>query len=301
MNQQQPRDLLERYIKGECSDEEARAEEQRLVRDLWERIATRENEDPGMEPENRIRNRRVLRYAAIWAGMIIVSGGIWMQWGRRGLKSASGKTSAYTAIATGYQQARKVLLPDSSIVWINSATHISFPEEFATHREVRLSGEAFFDVKADVNHPFVVLAENTSTTVFGTSFNISAYPAAGELRISLKSGKVGIAFGKMQKVLLPGQLMIYHKRSGSGEVLQEAPGEMDAWTGGRMLFFKTPLKEALSQIEARYGVHIAYDHGLTDRTITARFENTALEKVLQSLSFGWDLHFVRTGDTLHVR
>jgi transmembrane sensor len=323
MYQEQIKELLERYIKGECTDEEAAlleqwydrlalekdatrllsdAEEQRLVQELWQKIAAKENPETGQEPDNRLRNGRVLRYAAVWAGMIMVSGGIWMQWNRKGFRSGAKRPMAYTTVVTGYQQVRKVLLPDSSVVWLNSATHLSFPADFNTHREVRLSGEAFFDVKPDAAHPFVVLAGNTSTWVFGTSFNISAYPEAGELRISLKSGKVAIEYSdKTQKTLLPGQLMIYDKRSGGGQVLQEATGDMDVWTAGRMVFYKTPLKEALAQIEARYGLHIIYDRTITNRTITARFENTALEKVLQSLSFGWDLHFTRTADTLHVR
>jgi ferric-dicitrate binding protein FerR (iron transport regulator) len=320
MYQEQIKELLERYIKGECSDEEAalmerwydrlalekdatrllsEAEERRLVQELWEKIAAKENPEIGKEPENRLRNRRAWRYAAVWAGMLMVSGGIWMQWNRKGRLIA--KKPVYTTIATAFQQVKKVVLPDSSIVWLNSATHVSFPVDFITHREVRLSGEAFFDVRPDVNHPFVVLAGNSVTSVFGTSFNISAYSEAGELRISLKSGKVGIAIDKTDRVLLPGQIMIYDKIAGTKDVMQEAPGDMDVWTAGRMLFYKTPLKEALAQIEARYGLHIIYDHPITNRTITSKFENTALEKVLQSLSFGWDLHFTRIGDTLHVR
>ena len=323
MHQESIKELLERYIKGECTDEEAallekwydrltlerdatrllpEADEQRLVQALRDKIASKENPEQGKEPDNRLRNRRVLRYAAVWAGMIMVSGGIWMQWSKKWNRPATRRPMAFTTMTTGYQQVRKLTLPDSSVVWLNSATRLSLPADFVTHREVSLSGEAFFDVAHDAAHPFVVLAGNTSTKVFGTSFNISAYPEAGELRISLKSGKVAIAYGdKAQKVLLPGELMIYDKGSGSGEVMQEATGDMDAWTAGGMVFYKTPLKEALAQIEARYGLHIIYDHSITNRTITARFENTALEKVLQSLSFGWDLHFTRAGDTLHVR
>jgi ferric-dicitrate binding protein FerR (iron transport regulator) len=323
MHQETIKDLLERYIKGESTDEEAallekwyerltgekestkllsEADEQRLVQELREKIASREAPEMGKEPENRVRNRRVLRYAAVWAGMIMVSGGIWMQWNRKNLRLAGKRPLNYTTLATNYQQVRKVLLPDSSVVWLNSATRLSFPVDFATNREIWLSGEAFFTVKHDVDHPFVVLAGNTSTKVFGTSFNISAYPEAGELRISLKTGKIAVEYGgKAQKTLQPGQLMIYNKESGGGEVLLEETGDMDVWTAGRMVFYKTPLKEALAQIEARYGLRIIYDHSITNRTITARFENTALEKVLQSLSFGWDLHFTRAGDTLHVR
>jgi len=323
MHQEAIKDLLERYIKGDCTDEEtvllekwydrltrekgstrslSEADEQRLVRELWEKVASREKPEMGKEPENRLRSRRVLRYAAVWAGMVMVSGGLWMQWNRKNLRSAGKRPHDYTTLATRYQQVRKVLLPDSSVVWLNSATHLTFPENFTINREIRLSGEAFFDVKPDADHPFVVLAGNTSAKVFGTSFNISAYPEAGELRISLKTGKIAVEYGDhTQKTLLPGQLMVYNKESGGGEVMQEETGEMDVWTAGRMVFYKTPLREALAQIEARYGLRIIYDQTITNRTITARFENTALEKVLQSLSFGWDLHFTRAGDTLHVR
>jgi ferric-dicitrate binding protein FerR (iron transport regulator) len=323
MYQESIKELLERYIKGDCTEEEAallekwydrltlekdakpllsEVDEQRLVRALWEKIASNVSPDEDREPANRLGHGRALRYAAVWAGMIMVSGGIWMQWNRKGIRQGARRPAAYTTITTGYQQVRKVRLPDSSVVWLNSATHLSFPSDFVTRREVTLSGEAFFDVARDAAHPFVVVAGSTSTRVFGTSFNISAYPEAGELRISLKSGKVAIEYGdKVRKVLLPGELMIYDKRLGSGQVLQEATGDMDVWTAGRMVFYKTPLKEALAQIEARYGLHIIYDHSIANRTITARFENTALEKVLQSLSFGWDLHFTRAGDSLHVR
>jgi len=304
MFQEQIKELLERYIKGDCTDEEAAllekwyervieggrariltdAEEQRLVEELWGRI------DAG-NGNKGFNGRKLLRYAAVFTGLVAVASWPWTK-----------KAPTFSVVATGYQQVRRLVLPDSSVVWLNSATHLSIPANFASNREVRLSGEAFFEVKPDVAHPFVVLAGHVATRVFGTSFNISAYPEAGELRVSLKSGKVGVEYDHTpQQVMLPGETMVYDKESGRGSVLHQATGEMDVWTNGRLLFYKTPLKEALAQIEARYGILIVYDRAISNRTITARFENIALEKVLQSLSFGWDLHFTRTGDTLHVR
>jgi transmembrane sensor len=334
MHQHQPeeqiRELLERYIKGECTEEEVALlgrwydritadkesvrmlspdDEERLVAGLWKAVDRDKYQQTQPQPDGiaqvRQPRRSLLRYAAVWAGMIVVSGGIWMQWNRRIQRNAQKRAQEFTAISTGYQQLKKVLLPDSSIVWLNSATHLSWHPEFATNREIVLSGEAFFQVRPDVQHPFVVKAGGTSTRVYGTSFNVSAYPEAGQLRISLKSGRIGVEYdgreGKASKVLTAGQLLVYDKEMGSGQVMRQAPGEMDEWTAGRLLFYETPLKEALAQVEARYGIHIIYDHPLKDQTITARFENTALEKVLGHLSFGWDLHFVRKGDTLHVK
>jgi len=333
MHEQQPeeqiRELLTRYIRGECTEVEidllerwydritsekapvrilAPGDEERLVAGLWKAVGrekyTADLGGTALMPAGQHR-RKLLRNAAVWAGMIVVSGGIFLQWNRRAYKGALKRPADLTAVSTGYQQVRKVLLPDSSIVWLNSATHLSYYPDFITNREVLLSGEAFFQVAPDVQHPFVVRAGKTSTRVFGTAFNVSAYPEAGQLRVSLQSGRIGVEYdgqeGKAKKVLTPGQLLIYDKELGSGQVMQQAPGEMDVWTAGRLLFYQTPLKEALAQVEARYGVHIVYDGPLKNQTITARFENTALEKVLEHLSFGWDLHFTRTKDSLHVR
>lgn len=245
------------------------------------------------------------RSAAVWIGLIVLGGWSFIQLHKRSQRSPDPQQVAFNEITTGYEQLRMIILPDSSVVWLNSATHLSIHPDFSRHRELKLQGEAFFEVRHDANHPFVVQAGNASTIVFGTAFNISAYPAAGQLRISLQSGKIGVRYegktGKAEKMLTPGQLLIYDKERGTGEIEQQSPGEMDVWTAGRLMFYKTPLKEALAQIEARYGVHIIYDDILKNQTITARFENTALEKVLEHLSFGWDLHFSRQNDTLHVR
>lgn len=322
------RELLARYVKGQCTEQERTllekwygrlsaenktisllnaVEEERLVMELWQAISAKEQSDPSGPDEEltntRIRRQRIFRYAAIWAGTMLLAGTSWMLWSRRVQKVSQGP--AFISVSTGYQQVQKVLLPDSSIVWLNSATHLYYHPDFINHREVRLIGEAFFQVAPDVAHPFVVTADKASTRVFGTAFNVSAYPEAGELRISLQSGKVRVDYneksGKAKTILTPGQLLIYNKETGDEQVMQQSPGEMDVWTSGKLLFYETPLKEALAQVEARYGVHIIYDHVLKNETVTATFDNTALEKVLTQLSFGWDLQFMRDGDTLHVK
>ena len=334
MNQKQSerqiRDLLARYIKGECTEQEAAlvekwyervkgerfvvrilspADEERLVTELWKAIAEKEGESPAdEEPEaaggGSPFRRWGYRTAAIWVGVVVMTGWGLGQWYKYASHSRGSGQVVFKELSTGYQQRGRVVLPDSSIVWLNSATHLFYHSDFAEHREVRLSGEAFFQVAPDARHPFIVKAGNASTCVIGTSFNVSAYPEAGELRISLKSGRVGVEYerghGKKIWELTPGKLLIFNKETNAGEIVDQAPGEMDVWTGGRLLFYQTPMKEALAQIEARYGIHVIFDNPLKNQTITARFENTALEKVLQYLSFGWELRFTRTRDTLHV-
>lgn len=287
------------------------AEEERMVLELWKAVSERERDikAPGKESGRPGGySRRTLRYAAVWAGIIILSGWIWVQWSRKAARRSEQDQSVFVEVATGYEQVRKVLLPDSSVVWLNSATHLYYHQDFTDHREIRLTGEAFFQVAHDERHPFVVKAGSASVRVIGTAFNISAYPAAGQLRVSLQSGKVGVEYEGQtvtsRHTLVPGELLVYDKELDSGQVIQQAPKEMNVWTGGLLLFYKTPLKEALAQIEARYGVHFIYTSPLKNtKTVTSRFEHTELDKVLEGLAFGWDLKFTRRGnsDTLEVR
>ena len=327
--EEQIKELLERYKKDQASPAEilllekwykevvgtagatdaagrvSAADEDRLAGALRHALA-RKTETPVISmPRRPFLGRTSWRSVAVWIGLIVLGGWSFIQWNKRSHRATGPQQLAFNEITTGYEQLRKVILPDSSVVWLNSATHLSVHPDFIRHRELKLQGEAFFEVRHDASHPFVVQAGNASTVVFGTAFNISAYPAAGQLRISLQSGRIGVHYdsktGKDEKMLIPGQLLIYDKESGTGQIEQQSPGEMNVWTAGRLVFYKTPLKEALAQIEARYGVHIIYDDVLKNQTITARFENTALVKVLEHLSFGWDLHFSRQNDTLHVR
>lgn len=319
-SEEQIKEILQRYIMGQASQQEivllekwyesaaggkrsdgfmSVSEEDRLVAAL-----RRKMDETGL-PRRNFLLRPSWRAAAVWIGLIVLSGWAVVQFSKHSRRSLSQQEASFIEVATSFEQVRKIKLPDSSVVWLNSATRLSYSRDFNRRREVRLTGEAFFEVKSDPGRPFTVRAGKTLTQVMGTAFNVSAYPSAGQLRVALKSGRVGVNYGsqtaKETKVLEPGQLMIYDKETGSGQIEQQQPGDMDAWTSGRLIFYKTPLKEAFAQIEARYGVHIGYKKSLNNQTITARFENTALVKVLQYLSFGWDLHFDQKKDSFYVR
>ncbi len=81
-------------------------------------------------------------------------------------------------------------LPDGSKVWLNAGAELSYPTRFGKRREVRLKGEAYFQVAPDAAHPFVVTTGNIATRVVGTEFNIDA--TGDSPRITLVSGRVDV-------------------------------------------------------------------------------------------------------------
>lgn len=67
-------------------------------------------------------------------------------------------------------------LADGSKVWVNSSTNLRYPIQFiGKERKVYLSGEAYFEVVHDENHPFIVETEGINVQVYGTQFNINTY------------------------------------------------------------------------------------------------------------------------------
>jgi ferric-dicitrate binding protein FerR (iron transport regulator) len=85
-------------------------------------------------------------------------------------------------------------LPDSTLVYLNKNSRLSYPDEFAgTERVVVLEGEAFFDVSKDKAHPFIIYSGNTCTEIAGTSFNLRAYEAQQEFELTVVTGTVNFS------------------------------------------------------------------------------------------------------------
>ncbi len=81
-------------------------------------------------------------------------------------------------VVTPKGQKSKVILPDSTVVWLNASTQLSysnFNKEGSRH--VRLEGEGYFEVTKDAEHPFIVSTKDYDVKVLGTKFNIRSYAA----------------------------------------------------------------------------------------------------------------------------
>lgn len=106
---------------------------------------------------------------------------------------------------------RLLSLPDGTRVWLNQNTQIEYPKKFSgKSRTVTLKGEAFFEVKRDPSHPFVITSGEIKTTVLGTSFHIKAYNNL-EPEVNVRTGKVKVESDKNTVFLLRGDKAVYKK------------------------------------------------------------------------------------------
>lgn len=98
-------------------------------------------------------------------------------------------------IATKEGSRTKITLPDGSEVWLNSGSRLIYPEDFdcLSTREVTLDGEAYFKVKHDTNHPFIIHTDYLDIKDLGTVFNVKAYPDEKEAVATLISGSIAVS------------------------------------------------------------------------------------------------------------
>lgn len=196
----------------------------------------------------------------------------------------------------------EIHLKDGTIVNLNSDSKLSYEEAFSdSSRIVRLEGEAFFDVAKDPLRPFYVISENVVVKALGTSFNISAYSELDELRISLKTGKIGLSDNadpfingaKGQIVLLPGQEVFYKKGLKSFSLVTEYNSDVVyGWKDGLLYFEKNGLEEIVQKLERWYGVDIdVISKPIKKLNYTGKFKRQNLENVLISMGFVNDFDF----------
>ncbi|REG90945.1 FecR family protein [Algoriphagus antarcticus] len=180
---------------------------------------------------------------------------------------------------------KKVRLPDGSMVSLFHDTHIQVDENFSENRLVRLSGEAFFEVKRDTLHPFRVESANLTTEVLGTSFLIKNLTNQQEV-VAVKSGLVKVS-DQVDSiyVLTPNLRLAYSNQVGAVSIIPEND-PLFAWTEDVIVFDKTSMTEMIKILEDWYGVKITDNLEASNTCqISGTYEKQSLENLLQLIQY----------------
>jgi transmembrane sensor len=166
---------------------------------------------------------------------------------------------SYATITNPSGRIRQVQLPDGSTVWLNAASTLKYVSDFSNHRQLKLDGEAFFDVTHDAKHPFSVEAGGVQVTVLGTRFNIAGYGTANRTTVSLLKGKVRVsAEEKELAVLQPATQLEWDRQSRTAITKSIDTTAIVAWKAGRLQFQGQTLGEIMQALERWYGVRARF-------------------------------------------
>ncbi|MDQ1139874.1 FecR family protein [Pedobacter agri] len=191
----------------------------------------------------------------------------------------------------------KVVLSDGTKVWLNSASSLTFPSDFiGPQRNVKLTGEGYFEVAHQAQKPFVVETNKQSVEVLGTHFNINAYADEDQVKTTLLTGSVKVRTpNKMQSALLkPGEAAILTDKSLS--VHQADVNQSIDWINGRFNFSHTDVKSVLRKIARWYDIEVSYEGDFTGVEFGGKISKKKnLKETLNMLSRTGDVKFKVTG------
>ncbi|WP_126246265.1 FecR family protein [Chitinophaga rhizosphaerae] len=266
---------------------------ERLRRKMSE--AAEDGTEPEMVPEishRRSRRRSILTWsglaAACLAGIFLIRH-----------YTAQPQYPAHEIVARpGIKSS--ITLPDGTSVWLNAGSTLTYDEGFGTaNRRIRLVGEAYFDVAAEPELPFVISAPNVEVTVLGTAFNLKAYEGESSVETALLSGSLQVKYpigGKNETVLLKPMEKLKIDRSGRQEKesiaiesLQVRPGNDSliaeiAWKDNTLICDREPFPMLAVRLERWFNVNFRIDGGKAAALeFTASLKGERLEEVLQAL------------------
>ena len=212
-------------------------------------------------------------------------------------KNRTGKLN-YNTLTTARGEQYQVRLPDSSIVWLNAASALKYPTSFTSlkDRRVELSGEAYFQIAKDKQHPFIVSTNKQDVEVLGTHFNINSYTDEPIVKTTLLEGSVKVTSNTLSSnreswVLIPGQQSQITSKGISiiNNVDQE---EVLAWKNGYFKFNEN-LESIMNKVARWYNVEIIYQNKpnaqLTFGGEISRSKN--ISSVLDIIALTGNVHF----------
>ncbi|WEK33513.1 MAG: FecR domain-containing protein [Candidatus Pseudobacter hemicellulosilyticus] len=262
---------------------------------------TEKNAQPDVRPKAmllRLFSRPWLRVAAI---LLVIAGTGALLYRPARQTATPGNTAAVTTTTQGPDSIRffnnsadsKLLqLSDGSLIVLGPRSGVQYPAKFSGQtREVNLTGEAFFEVQADAQQPFLVYSHKLVTKVLGTSFTIRAFDNEPEIKVIVNTGKVAVyeqadtSSGNTAVTLVSNQQVIYRRQQSAfaKDTLTRPPMLSQTEAPRIFSFTNATVAEVIATLEEAYQVSIQYNKKYADMTITASLSRLPLDEKINMI------------------
>ena len=212
-------------------------------------------------------------------------------------------TQNFTVLAEKGQRAF-ITLPDSTKVWLNSDTKISYPADYGLkERNVTLVGEAYFEVAKNPDKRFIVEAKGMQVEALGTSFNVNAYQNDNKIIASLFSGSVRVSYDRHVAILKPHESVKVDLLNRSfSRYKDESMQNIALWRKNEITFDGEPLEEITHIMSRLYNTTICIeDESLKKVCYIGTIRNNNLENFIDIINLTTPVVYENKGDTVFLR
>lgn len=216
-------------------------------------------------------------------------------------------TLIYNTLTIPYGKRFEIQLSDGTKVHLNAGSSLKYPVKFinGVKREVFLNGEAFFSVAKDAKHPFIVNATDLNVEVFGTEFNVSAYPEDIDTDVVLVEGSVGMYKNnetiKEGTMLVPGTKGSLNKENLNISTEKVNTLIYTSWRQGGLFFRNMPFKNIAKKLERQYNMKVIITNKLLENeTFNANFNEEPIENILSYFNDSYSIRYTIKNNTVYI-
>lgn len=191
-------------------------------------------------------------------------------------------------------------LSDSTEVFLNKNSKIEYSAGYGKkQRMIKLTGEAYFDVKHDNEKPFIVSVDEVFVKDIGTAFNVKAYENDNKIEVYVKTGSVVFyAENQTGDTLRAGEISYYDKASKLFSKQKSTDEEVLNYKNRVLVFKDARLSEVIKSINAVYNVNISLANGaIGNCRINVSFDNDDISSIITVISETFNLKVSQMNDT----
>jgi transmembrane sensor len=270
------------------------------IDNAWQRLSSRLNEEKEIKISHAVITKGYYNFLRIAASVSILFVSGFLLW--KFIPADIKEQPKNIVVNSPQGRNTKILLPDGSTVWLNANSTLEYASNFNAKREVKLSGEAFFDVKKKQGNQFIVKTEKLSIRVKGTRFNVRAYKGE-ESNTTLEEGKVELIIaGKTNAyAMTPGEQITVNNNEGKIIKKKVNPSNYSAWKEDVLVFENTPLADILAKLENRYKVKISLDENIAQRErLTMTIGQETFDEILEMIQLSSHLKYKKLDDNIII-
>jgi transmembrane sensor len=271
--------------------------------------------------QNGRSNRKkifVFSFAAVV--VLIVATSVWIS---RERKNDFTQSKKYSEVSSPIGSKTKLILPDSTIVWLNAGSKLTYDEHFSiTNRNATLIGEAFFEVKHGTL-PFIIHANGVHIKDLGTAFNVKAYPDEKTTETSLIKGEVEITLDQRPgelHILKPNEKLIVANEP--EKVITKSAEKKDpitllgnvthyhnddsvivetSWVENKLIFEDESFADVAKKMERWYGVNMTFaNEEVANYRVYGSFTKETIKEALDALKIGFHFNYKMEGNNITI-
>jgi transmembrane sensor len=215
----------------------------------------------------------------------------------------TGLLSKKITLSTGIDQKNLLVsLPDGSKIFLNRNTDLTYRANFGKHnRNVKLTGEAFFDISPDASKPFIIDAGIAKVKVVGTSFNVISKNAKSAVEVYVKTGKVMLTDNSgSQSLVLDPEFVGTMNSEISGKTINKNPNYI-SWKTGLLVYNGQKLNVVFNDLKRVYNMDIiADDPDIVNNKWTSPIDNQSQETIIRLICISFNLSYSKDGTVYHL-